>query len=82
MENLVELSDKELCYVRVGLSTLPLMGKVLEVMRLIGKLESELERREIVMSKIEVPHGKNFRSHKEFKKNDELVFTTEHGKPF
>jgi hypothetical protein len=41
-----------------------------------------LEKRGIVMSKIEVPHGKEFRSHKEYKKNDELVFTTEHGKPF
>ena len=82
MENLIELSDKELCCIRVGLSKLPLMGKVLGVMRLIGKLESELEKRGIVMSKIEVPHGKEFCSHKEYKKNDELVFTTEHGKPF
>jgi hypothetical protein len=82
MENLVELSDKELCCIRVGLSKIPLVGRVREVMRLVGKLESELEKRGITKSTIEVPHGKEFRSHKEYKKNDELIFTTEHGKPF
>jgi hypothetical protein len=82
MENLIELSDKELCCVRVGLSKIPLVGRVLEVMHLAGKLDSELEKRGITTLKIEVPNGKEFRSHKEYKKNGELLFTTEHGKPF
>jgi hypothetical protein len=82
MENLIELSDKELCCVRTGLSKIPLVGRVNEVMRLIGKLEHELEKRGIVKTTVDVPHGKEFRSHREFKKNNELIFTTEHGKPF
>jgi hypothetical protein len=82
MENLIELSDKELCCVRVGLSKVPLMGRAREVMDIISKMDSELGKRGITTLKVDVPHGKEFRSHKEFKKNDELIFTTEHGKPF
>ena len=82
MENLVELSDKELCCVRVGLSKIPLMGKVREVMMFSSKIDSELKKRGITTLKVELPHGKQFRSHNEYKKNEELIFTTEHGKPF
>lgn len=82
MENLIELTDKELCCVRVGLSKVPLMGRTTEVMGLMSKIDSELEKRGIITLNVDVPHGKQFRSHKEYKKNDELIFTTEHGKPF
>lgn len=82
MENLIELSDKELCCVRVGLSKVPLIGRAKEVMGLSSKIDSELEKRGITTLKVDVPHGKEFRSHNEYKKNDELIFTTEHGKPF
>ena len=82
MENLIELSDKELCCVRVGLSKVPLIGRAREVMAFSSKIDSELEKRGIITLNVDVPHGKQFHSHKEYKKNDELIFTTEHGKPF
>lgn len=82
MENLIELSDKELCCVRVGLSKVPLIGRAKGVMDLSSKIDSELKKRGIVTLEVDVPHGKQFRSHNEYKKNDELIFTTEHGKPF
>ena len=82
MENLIELSDKELCCVRTGLSKVPMAGRAGEVITLIAKIDSELENRGIITLNVDVPKGKQFRTHKEFKKNDELIFTTEHGKPF
>ena len=82
MEDLIELSDKELCCVRVGLSKVPLMGRAREVMGLIAKIDSELEKRGSVTLNVDVPKGKQFRSHNEYIKNYELIFTTEHGKSF
>jgi len=82
MENLIELLDKELCCVRTGLSKVPMIGRARQVMDLIAKIDSELEKRGIITLNVDVPKGKQFHSHKEFKKNDELVYTTEHGKPF